>query len=187
MSNISKPSISIVGRKTISVNPVPGAKQYRLYKVIHRLVTNFTSKDKLAIVTSDNKAFDIGGINLLKGSIKYTKTSPYSLTPDAADSNKYLLDITADVVAGETYIISCTTDGLWSQHLVSGDRYCTLWIASYAFANRSHRSFTGDGTETGRKSWTFVADRTETKTIRVNAYGAGNSTVNFWDFKLENG
>lgn len=144
---------------------------------------------------------EIGGRNLLKGSSAYDSSNKFSLTPDSADTYVYLdgdnntNKIVANLVNGQKYTISCTTDGIWSKHSVASqtsaanDKHCTLWIAPNKNKDvDKHKVFESETyTETGTKSWTFICTETAEYTVRVNTYGEGNSTVSFWNFKIEKG
>ena len=147
---------------------------------------------KIGTMEIDDVTRNSVGRNLIIGSGKYSQTTPYVLTPDSYDCYRYLTDMTFDVVSNQTYTISCETDGYWAKHVSNSstgsekNKHCTLWIASYP-NHASHWSFEGNGSETGRKSWTFTASSTEKLTIRVNTYGVGNDSVSFWNFKIEKG
>jgi hypothetical protein len=144
---------------------------------------------------------EIGGRNLLKGSSAYDSSNKFELTPKSADTYVYLdgdnntNKIVANLVNGQKYTISCTTDGIWSKHSVASqtsaanDKHCTLWIAPNKNKDvDKHKVFESETyTETGTKSWTFVCAETAEYTVRVNTYGEGNSTVSFWNFKIEKG
>ena len=133
------------------------------------------------------RAEQIVGKNLLKGSNEYREASAYALTPTTDDWYVYLNNLSVTLKANVTYTIACVTDGLWSGHVTSGsgrDRFCTLWLKD---SKDNHTCFGGDTTETGYKSWTYTPTADDTYIIRVNTYGNGNSTVKFWDFKIEEG
>lgn len=145
-------------------------------------VTNFYKVSTSATgVTAPQSS---GGRNLILNSSEYTKNTPYKLTPANDDMYVYLDNLKMTLVKGNTYVLQCNTDGIWSEHGVVGDKYCTIWI----YGNDLHQCYGGNRAETGRKIWliNWTADTGEYG-IRLNTYGAGNSTVSFWDMKIEKG
>ncbi len=126
----------------------------------------------------------VGGRNLIVGASKYRAASP-AATTTASDAYSYLADTSVQLEKDKVYTLQAVCDLPWSTAHGSptGDNKGTIWIAS---ADRKyHRVFTGDGTTSGRRTWTFthVGDTGEYQ-IRVNGY---NAVAKFWDFKIESG
>lgn len=57
MPKLKKPSTPVVNGTNVSVDAVPGATKYKLYKIVYRLGTKFLLADGKMFLTKDNKLF----------------------------------------------------------------------------------------------------------------------------------
>ena len=151
-----------------------------------------------------DSSIEIGGRNLLVGSYKYTKDSPFINTTTAKDGYKYLSDVhtVVQVHTGETYIMQAKTDGDWStRHGEQPTNFVTLWLVGSAnvsplttdlhqiliTSQNTNPNYLGNG----KWLWTIPSNWDGKYIyIRVNNYntdGTTSVTHNYWDFKLEKG
>ena len=122
-------------------------------------------------------------MNIVRGAYQYTSSSPLTHTNSSKDGYFYWNTMNFDCVAGQKYIISCETDGTWSNHDTSGKdpslKLCSLWITGtdYNYCCGTNMPCV----------WTCPT--TGTYRFRTNTYsnGTDNLTVHFWNFKVERG
>ena len=124
-------------------------------------------------------------LNLLNGSMQYTKDNPKTLTSNKIDGIQLLTEVYVKNLKAGTYTINAKTDGVWVNHLSTTDpekHGVGLWLwpttESGIFAQADN---------TVPKVITVTRDGDYC--IRLNTYSDGitNVTQKFWDFKLEEG
>lgn len=144
-------------------------------------------KSEVSSTYTTKQEFDnltIGGRNLYVGASKWRKDAP-ATTGTSDDAYLYLSGASAYLEKGKTYTLQAVCDLPWSTAHGSGAGAGkgTIWIASED--RKYHKVFTGDGTTSGRYTWTFVHDGTTGNyNVRVNGY---TKATKFWDIKIESG
>lgn len=143
-------------------------------------------KSEVSSTYTTKKEFNdltIGGRNLYVGASKWRKDTP-ATTGTSDDAYLYLGGV-AYLEKGKIYTLQSVCDLPWStaHGAASGAGKGAIWIASED--RKYHRVFTGDGTTTGRYTWTFTHEgATGNYNIRVNGY---TKATKFWDIKIESG
>lgn len=133
--------------------------------------------------------------NLLINAGKYTKHTP--LVHTSAKTDGYATtDMYCQVTPGETYVLSCETDGTWSGHNTGAgvvSTNCTIWAYLTKTYNPENTGYDkaecfGSSNGSGTFVYTVPAGYNGLR-IRTNTYSDGTNptTVNFWNFKLEKG
>lgn len=145
---------------------------------------------------------EIGGRNLLIGSIKYREDTPFINTSKNKDGVKYDYTVITKekAVVGQQYIMQAKTDGVWAASHGSQDpQYVTIWLVGTKDKSSatSHQVLTtttyGDVKYLGDGKWLWTAPASWEDcyiSIRINTYntdGTTSVTHSFWDFKLEYG
>lgn len=127
-------------------------------------------------------------VNLLQNSAGpfYPKAIPngnsldYQNVPDAIDQWQIFKNSTVTLVKGETYTLSATTNGVFSNthdpNTISNK--CVIWIGQPV-------NIIISGENTSVNTFTWNSD-TGTYSIRVNRYGK-DSSVKCWNLKIEHG
>lgn len=145
---------------------------------------SITSEVKATYTTKQEfDSLTIGGRNLYVGASKWRKDTPAAT--GASDDAYLYLSGTAYLEKGKVYTLQAVCELPWSTAHGSGvgAGKGTIWIASED--RKYHKVFTGDGTTTGRYTWTFTHEgATGNYNIRVNGY---TKVTKFWDFKIESG
>lgn len=123
-------------------------------------------------------------LNLLNGSIQYTKDSPKTLTSNKTDGWQRLDDVYVKNIKAGIYTLNAKTDGVWVNHLSTTDpekHGVGLWLVSTTGSGYFSLGNTVPKTITVPKDDDYC--------IRINTYSNGttNVTQKFWDFKLEKG
>ena len=127
-------------------------------------------------------------MNIVSGAYQYTASSSLTHTSAQKDGFIYLDTMQFDCVAGETYIISCKTDGTWSNHDTSGKdpslKLCSLWVYRISENTIVYNQCCGT-----KMPYVWTCPTTGTYKFRTNSYSDGTTalTVHFWDFKVERG
>ena len=154
---------------------------------VNGVIKKIKDDDGRTLINELNEKVDniqVGGMNLLVGSGKYTKDSPlrHCIT-DKDDGYKiYDSELSVYLENGKTYTISFETNAKVSGHKVSvASGYSSLWIWK---DNSTYRVITDDS---GKKEYTITWTKpTDTYTIRLNNYKAGEESL-WWNMQIEAG
>lgn len=158
----------------------------------YKWLTNEEFTNKVNTVAYANSADGTDGfttvypnLNLLNGSMQYTKDSPKTLTSNKIDGIQLLTDVYVKNLKAGTYTLNAKTDGVWVNHLSTTDpekHGVGLWL----WSTTDSGVFVQAGNTVPK---VITVTRDGDYCIRVNTYSDGitNVTQKFWDFKLEKG
>lgn len=144
----------------------------------------FFNGDKL--ITLNELINCVPHVNLLSNSAGpfYPQANPNSSAtqtdPNAIDQWQNFTNSTVTLVKGETYTLSATTNGVFSNthDPNTASNKCVIWIGAPA-------NIVISGENTSVNTFTWNSD-TDTYPIRVNRYGK-DSEVKAWNVKIEKG
>lgn len=144
---------------------------------------------------------DIIQPNLIPNQGQYTESNPYILTTTVNDGNRWLQNSAFEVKPSTTYTYSVCCDGeIASSHLgaqgtfsmwlyLCNDGTSKNWQSGQYDAARLFLSNNNNHKQIGnRHIWTYTTTANEKyMSIRMNNYGTGGVTHNYWNFKVEEG
>lgn len=146
---------------------------------------------------------EIGGRNLIVGSIKYTKETPLTHATTRTDGSVILPTMVMPIETGETYTFQCCTDGIWGEHKTDGTGggathiYAYLMtdtdkVGSYTKAVALTAILKVNSNTTGLGVWQYKipTDKAYTKImfrIDIHSDNVKEYSYKYWNFKAEKG
>ena len=144
------------------------------------------------------------GANLVPNYGSYIESSPYVLTTTKVDGYKWLPNSNFEIKPSTTYVYSVYCDGtLATKHASDGSEPGTFAVWLYLCYDGNESKSASGGYDSAviftssnsshiqignRHIWTYTTAATHRyMSLRLNNYGAGTVTHNYWGFKVEKG
>lgn len=143
-----------------------------------------------------------GCANLVPGQAKFTSVSPKVLTTTNTDGNSWLSGSAFEVKPSTTYTYSVCCDGqIATKHATDGSEPGTFSMWLYLCNDGTTKNWQGGAYDSpvcftssnynhkqvgNRHIWQYTTTSTQRyMSIRLNNYGPGTVTNNYWGFKIE--